>query len=94
MKKTHPDVKSPLGDKIKFDDMTSGDIISAGMAKAEEQDPLCKMVVEKFAEIFACAVGNCALSYLPYGGIYLIGGVTNGISELMIHDHYKFMHYV
>ena len=31
MKKEHPDVKSPLGDSKAFKEMTSGDIISAGM---------------------------------------------------------------
>ena len=27
-----------------------------------------------------------ALKTLPYGGIYLIGGVTNGVSDYLIHD--------
>jgi len=40
LKQEHPEVASPLGDKIAFDDMTSGDIIKAGMAK-DDADPLC-----------------------------------------------------
>jgi glucokinase len=36
-------------------------------------------VIEKFTEIFAVEVGNMALKCLPYGGIYLTGGVTAGI---------------
>lgn len=94
MVQENPKVKSFLSDAKKFEDMTSEDIISAGMATGADQDPICKLVVEKFAEILACTVGNIALSYIPYGGIYLIGGVTNGISEMILRDHEKFMHYV
>jgi glucokinase len=86
LKQEHPEVASPLGDKIAFDDMKSGDIIKAGMAK-ENADPLCKMVVKKFAEIFAVEVGNMALKCIPYGGIFLVGGVTQGIREFLEHDH-------
>ena len=60
----------------KFDDLTSGMIVEAGVKK---RDPLCLLVVRKFIEIFACEVGNMALKTLPYGGIYLTGGVTSGI---------------
>jgi glucokinase len=41
--------------------------------------------VEKFAEILAVEVGNHALKTLPFGGVFLIGGVTYGISKL-IHE--------
>lgn len=43
-------------------------------------------MVEKFSEIFGCEVGNTALKFMPYGGIYLIGGVTNGITENLLHS--------
>jgi glucokinase len=26
------------------------------------------------------------LKYLPYGGIYLVGGVTNGITDYILHS--------
>ena len=41
-------------------------------------------VVEKFTEIFAVQAGDTALKYLPYGGGYLVGGVTMGIREHLI----------
>lgn len=47
-------------------------------------------VVEKFTENFGTETGNLALKTLPYGGIYLIGGVTNGIKDYLISDS-KFM---
>ncbi len=42
-------------------------------------------VVEKFTEILGVEVGNLALKCLPFGGIYLIGGVTHGISDYLLH---------
>ena len=40
-------------------------------------------VIEKFTEIFAVEVGDMGLKTLPYGGIYLVGGVTWGLSEYL-----------
>jgi len=62
----------------KFDDLESKDIIEAAI---NLKDPLCLRVVEKFSEIFGTETGNLALKTLPYGGVYLIGGVTNGIKD-------------
>jgi glucokinase len=41
-------------------------------------------VVEKFTEIFAVESANLALKTLPLGGLYLIGGVTNGIRDYIL----------
>ena len=65
------------------DEINSHDIITAAMQK---KDPLCMKVVEKFTEIFAVQAGDTALKYLPYGGVYLIGGVTMGIRDYMIQN--------
>lgn len=54
-------------------------------AALKKKDPLCLKTVDKFSEIFGVEVGNLGLKTLPYGGIYLIGGVTNGISEHLLH---------
>jgi len=51
---------------------------------------LCLKVVEKFTQNFGNETGNLALKTLPYGGIYLIGGVTNGIKDY-IQTNSKFM---
>jgi glucokinase len=45
----------------------------------KNNDELCMKVVEKFTENLGTETGNLALKTLPYGGIYLIGGVTDGI---------------
>lgn len=38
-------------------------------------------VVHKFTEIFANECGNVAIKLLPYGGVYVLGGVANGIKD-------------
>lgn len=76
LKNENPNLPRNLELSKKADELTSGDIIKAGM---EGKDELCVKVIKKFAEIFAVEVGNVALKFLPYGGIYLIGGVANGI---------------
>ena len=64
-------------------DLASGDIISAGV---NEKDELCLKVVKKFAQILAVEVGNMALKTLPFGGIFLVGGVTYGIQHYIETD--------
>ena len=68
---------------INFDEVNSKMIIERGM---KDKDPLCLKVIEKFTQIFAVEAANFALKTLPFGGMYLIGGVTEGIREYMIND--------
>lgn len=78
MKKKYPDLELPLEKSKSFEEIESKDVIRMAM---DHQDPLCCKVVDKFVEIFGTEVGNAALFYLPFGGIYLIGGVTGGIQD-------------
>merc|ERR1711920_33034 len=87
MKQKHPyfdavlEKDSEYGPAKTFDELTAADIIRMGI---ENKDPLCLEVIEKFTEIFGTETGNLALKTLPYGGIYLIGGVTNGIQDYIL----------
>jgi glucokinase len=42
--------------------------------------------VKKFTEIFATECSNFALKALPTGGIFLVGGVTMGITDYIIKE--------
>ena len=90
LKTQFPDLPRVLEQDKKADELTSGDIIAAGMIRNDE---LCMKVIKKFSEIFAVEVGNVALKWLPYGGIYLVGGVATGIKDYLEQDH-SFMHTV
>ena len=46
--------------------------------------------MEKFTENYGTEAGNMALKTLPYGGVYLIGGVTAGIQSYL-QENSKFM---
>lgn len=81
----YPDLKRTLETENKktFEEITGEMIVDHGMNK---RDPLCLKVIDKFTEILAVEVGNMALKTLPYGGIYLTGGVTMGITEYLLHS--------
>ena len=44
---------------------------------------LCKRVVDFFIEIYGSITGNFAISMLPFGGIYLLGGVSSALANYM-----------
>ena len=72
------------------DEINSHDVITAAI---EKKDPLCNKVLDKFSEIFAVQAGDTALKFLPYGGVYLVGGVTMGIRERMLTDKSWISHF-
>ncbi len=52
-------------------------------AASDRQDPMCQAALNIFAEAYGAEAGNCALKLLPYGGVYLAGGVAAKNLELM-----------
>jgi glucokinase len=46
------------------------------MAAAEERDYLCERTMLLFAEAYGAEAGNLALKLLPYGGLYIAGGIA------------------
>lgn len=43
-------------------------------------DPIAELAVATFVRLLGSVVGDLALTYLPFGGIYLIGGVARATS--------------
>lgn len=58
------------------EDITGQKVIQLAMDK---QHPIAIETVEFFCEIYAAYVGNIALTTLPYGGIYITGGIARHI---------------
>ena len=52
-------------------------------AAAEEQDRLCQKTMEIFVEAYGAEAGNLALKLLPYGGLYVAGGIAGKNLSLM-----------
>ena len=86
MKKEYPDLPRVLETGDNAMDITKikgKDIIETGLGKNDE---LCMKVIEKFTEIFAVETGDMGLKTLPYGGIYLVGGVTVGLTDYLLNN--------
>ena len=45
-------------------------------ASKDNPDPLCKSTMELFVEAYGSFAGDIAVTFLPYGGIYIAGGIA------------------
>jgi glucokinase len=64
---------------------SAADIVAAC---AEGNDPLAREAVRVFVRILGAVTGNLALMFLPFGGIYLIGGVMRHVAPFL--DEFDF----
>ena len=54
----------------------------------QKSDSLCEKTMQMFVEAYGAEVGNFALKLLPYGGIYIAGGIAAKILPLMQEDRF------
>ncbi|MGB5899367.1 MAG: glucokinase [Geitlerinemataceae cyanobacterium] len=52
-------------------------------AALEERDYLCEQTLKLFIEAYGVEAGNLALKLLPYGGLYVAGGIAAKVLPLM-----------
>ncbi len=52
-------------------------------AALEANDPLCVKTMQVFVEAYGAEAGNVALKFLPYGGLYIAGGIAGKNLPLM-----------
>jgi glucokinase len=57
-------------------------------ACANGSDPLAREAVRNFVRILGAVAGNLALIFLPFGGVYLIGGVMRHVTPFL--DEFDF----
>jgi glucokinase len=55
---------------------------------ADGSDPLAREAVRVFVRILGAVAGNLALIFLPFGGVYLIGGVMRHVAPFL--DEFDF----
>jgi len=70
-------------DDVQAKEITSEEIMKMALAKEDAQ---CVKVLELFSTLYAKEVSNFALNSLPYGGIYLVGGLTGAVMEYIQND--------
>jgi glucokinase len=58
---------------------------AAAIARAalEKRDRLCQQTLQMFIEAYGAEAGNLALKLLPYGGLYVAGGIAAKILPLI-----------
>lgn len=61
---------------------------AAAIAQAAATDRLCQKTMALFIEAYAAEVGNLALKLLPYGGLYIAGGIAAKNLAWMKSDHF------
>lgn len=54
-----------------------------GSAALEKRDRLSEQTIQMFVEAYGAEAGNLALKLLPYGGLYIAGGIAPKILPLM-----------
>jgi glucokinase len=52
----------------------------------EHKDPLATRALAIFTQIYAAQVGNLALTVLPFGGLYIAGGIAPKIAKQLKSD--------
>ena len=55
---------------------------------------LCKKVLEFFIEIFGETAGNSALYCIPHGGMYLVGGLSIALEDMIKNSDLFMKHFV
>jgi len=56
----------------------------------EGRDRLCEQTMQLFVEAYGAEAGNLALKLLPYGGLYIAGGIAAKILPLMQEGSFLF----
>ncbi|BAZ02269.1 glucokinase [Tolypothrix tenuis PCC 7101] len=54
-----------------------------GIAALQKRDRLSEQTIQLFVEIYGAEAGNLAIKLLPYGGLYIAGGIAPKILPLM-----------
>ncbi|MGA9381335.1 MAG: glucokinase, partial [Phormidium sp.] len=54
-----------------------------GKAALDKTDPLSEETLQIFVELYGTEAGNMALKLLPYGGLYIAGGIAGKILPLI-----------
>lgn len=59
-----------------------------GKAALQKTDKLCEQTMQLFVEAYGAEAGNLALKLLPYGGLYVAGGIAPKILPLIQEERF------
>jgi len=72
----HPDHKTEVDNAVKAAFDAAGDLKGKVVADHYGKDALCTTAMKIFITAFGAEAGVCGLKWLPFGGLYLAGGLT------------------
>ncbi|MBD2676293.1 MULTISPECIES: glucokinase [Nostoc] len=61
-----------------------------GTAALQKRDRLCEQTLQLFIDAYGAEAGNLALKLLPYGGLYIAGGIAPKILPLIQNSDFLF----
>jgi len=76
-------IHTPLAEKIAAWEKGANYDPAALIAAAQTQDILAQQTMEIFMQNYGAEAGNLALKIMPYGGLYIAGGIAAKNLELM-----------
>lgn len=77
LKETIPDIKTTL------DKPDNKVIIEKGL---DGSDKICSRVIDEFLSLYGAEAGNLCLKILPFGGLYLLSGLTQALKDKIIKE--------
>ena len=75
---------------VKTDADMKGRVVGVN-ANKDKPDELCKMAMEIFASAYGSEVANCAVKFIPRGGLYVTGGLTPKNKKYIVGEDTAFM---
>ncbi|MGK7873839.1 MAG: glucokinase [Xenococcaceae cyanobacterium] len=78
-----PEVGEVIGKWEQEEEKTVDPAATISQAALAKRDRLCEKTMEVFVEAYGAEAGNMALKFLPYGGLYIAGGIAAKILPLM-----------
>ncbi|SIT71050.1 glucokinase [Ectothiorhodosinus mongolicus] len=75
-----PDMTSPALEKALEETDPAAQIAALAL---EQEDPLALRVLQQFIEMYGSQVGDLALDCLPFGGVYIAGGIAAKLRPLL-----------
>jgi len=72
----HKDFKSKVSPAIKKEFDAAGDLQGKVVGENVEKDPVCRKAMDIFVSAYGSEAGSVCLKFLPFGGLYLAGGLT------------------
>merc|ERR1711879_561988 len=73
-------------DKVVHAEFTAEQRNAGIIAKRATPGTLCHEALQIFASCYGAVAGNWALNTMPFGGLYLSGGVTQRLQQFLIDD--------